>query len=71
MSITVETNVRPDPDELIQKIADYVHDYNITSDEAISTAKYCLMDTIGCGLLALTFPAVSYTHLTLPTNSNV
>ena len=56
MSITVETNVRPDPDELIQKIADYVHDYIITSDEAISTAKYCLMDTIGCGLLALTFP---------------
>ena len=43
MSITVETNIRPDPDELIQKIADYVHDYNITSDEAISTAKYCLM----------------------------
>ena len=56
MSITVETNIRPDPDELIQKIADYVHDYNITSDEAISTAKYCLMDTIGCGLLALSFP---------------
>ena len=56
MSITVETNVRPDPDELIKKIADYVHDYNITSDEAISTEKYCLMDTIGCGLLALTFP---------------
>ena len=56
MSITVETNVRPDPDELIKKIADYVHDYNITSDKAISTAKYCLMDTIGCGLLALTFP---------------
>ncbi len=56
MSITVETNVRPDPDELIKKIADYVHDYKITSDEAISTAKYCLMDTIGCGLLALTFP---------------
>ena len=56
MSSTVETNVRPDPDELIQKIADYVHDYNITNNEAISTAKYCLMDTIGCGLLALTFP---------------
>ena len=56
MSITVETNVRPDPDELIKKIADYVHDYKITSDEAIRTAKYCLMDTIGCGLLALTFP---------------
>ena len=56
MSSTVETNVRPDPDALIQKIADYVHDYNITNNEAISTAKYCLMDTIGCGLLALTFP---------------
>ena len=52
MSSTVETNVRPDPDELIQKFADYVHDYKITNDQAISTAKYCLMDTIGCGLLA-------------------
>ena len=56
MSSTVETNVRPNPDDLILKIANYVHDYEIKNDEAINTAKYCLMDTIGCGLLALTFP---------------
>ena len=56
MSSTVETNVRPNPDDLILKIVNYVHDYEIKNDEAINTAKYCLMDTIGCGLLALTFP---------------
>ena len=56
MSSAVETNVRPNPDDLILKIANYVHDYEIKNDEAINTAKYCLMDTIGCGLLALTFP---------------
>ena len=56
MSSTVETNVRPNPDDLILKIANYVHDYEIKNDEAINTAKYCLMDTIGCGLLALSFP---------------
>ena len=56
MSSNVETNVRPNPDELLTKISDYVHDFDISSQEALSTAKYCLMDTIGCGLLALTFP---------------
>ena len=56
MSSNVETNVRQNPDDLILKISDYVHDYEIKNDEAINTAKYCLMDTIGCGLLALTFP---------------
>ena len=56
MSSTVETNVRPNPDDLILKIVNYVHDYEIKNDEAINTAKYCLMDTIGCGLLALSFP---------------
>ena len=56
MSYTVETNVRPNPDDLILKIVNYVHDYEIKNDEAINTAKYCLMDTIGCGLLALSFP---------------
>ena len=46
MSSNVETNVRPNPDELLTKISDYVHDFDVSSQEALSTAKYCLMDTI-------------------------
>ena len=56
MSSTVESNVRQDPDELLIKIADYALDFTIDSHEAFSTARYCLMDTLGCGLLALNFP---------------
>ena len=58
---TVESNIRPDYDIEIQKIADYVLNYSIDNDSpnsavAWSTARYCLMDTLGCGLLALRFP---------------
>ncbi|HSH48800.1 MAG TPA: bifunctional 2-methylcitrate dehydratase/aconitate hydratase, partial [Halomonas sp.] len=56
MNKTVEANVRPDYDVELQKIADYVLDYTIDSAEALDTARYCLMDTLGCGLLALRFP---------------
>ena len=56
MSGNVETNVRPNPDDVLVKIADYVLDKNIDSLEAYDTARNCLMDTLGCGLLALTFP---------------
>ena len=56
MSGNVETNVRPQPDDVLVKIADYVIDKNIESSEAYNTARYCLIDTLGCGLLALTFP---------------
>ncbi|MGR4067538.1 2-methylcitrate dehydratase [Billgrantia sp. C5P2] len=56
MSATVERNVRPDYDPELQKIADYVLDYRIESDEALDTARNCLIDTLGCGLLALRFP---------------
>jgi 2-methylcitrate dehydratase len=50
--------VRPEADPLLQQIADYVLDIGrITSDEAIDTARLCLMDTLGCGLLALNYPA--------------
>lgn len=49
---------RPEPDALLQQIADYVLATDrITSDEALETARYCLMDTLGCGLLALQYPA--------------
>ncbi|MAI32891.1 MAG: 2-methylcitrate dehydratase [Rhodopirellula sp.] len=56
MSATFDLNERPDYDEVLQKIADYVLTYEITSKEAWNTARYCLMDTLGCGLLALRFP---------------
>ncbi|SDK21165.1 2-methylcitrate dehydratase [Microbulbifer yueqingensis] len=56
MAGNVEQNIRPDYDRVIQDIADYVLDYEIESEEAWDTARYCLMDSIGCGLLALGFP---------------
>ena len=56
MSGNVELNVRQAPDEVLVKIADYVLEKNIESEEAFNTARYCLMDTLGCGLLALSFP---------------
>ncbi|MGI9320534.1 MAG: bifunctional 2-methylcitrate dehydratase/aconitate hydratase [Thiogranum sp.] len=49
---------RPDFDQVIQDIVDYVMTYNVTqSEEAMETARYCWMDTIGCGLFALNYPA--------------
>jgi len=49
---------RQDFDEVIQDIVDYVMTYDVTrSDEAMETARYCWMDTIGCGLFALNYPA--------------
>jgi 2-methylcitrate dehydratase len=50
--------VRPEPDRLLQEIADYTLAVDsINSEEAIHTARLCLMDTLGCGLLALNYPA--------------
>jgi 2-methylcitrate dehydratase len=51
------SNVRPDPDRVLINIADYVCDYEVNSDEAYDTARNCLMDTLGCGLEALGYPA--------------
>jgi len=45
------------PDQLLADIADYVVSYKIDSDEAYRTARYCLMDSLGCALLALNYPA--------------
>ena len=56
MSANVESNVRPAPDEELVAIADYVADYEVESAEALDTARHCLMDTLGCGFLALRFP---------------
>jgi len=51
------SNVRPAPDQVLVDIADYVARYAITSDEAYRTAHYCLLDTLGCGFEALSYPA--------------
>src|SRR4029079_15845716 len=54
---TAISNVRLDPDKVLVDIAEYATKYHITSAEAYDTARLCLMDTLGCGLEALTFPA--------------
>ena len=46
---------RPDYDELISQLAEYAVNYKVESKLAIETARYCLMDTLGCGLLALNY----------------
>ena len=51
------SNVRPEPDKVLTDIADYVASDRIDSEEAYTTAQYCLIDTLGCGLEALTYPA--------------
>ena len=51
------SNVRPEPDQIIVDIAKYANEYEINSDEALDTARYCLMDTLGCGLEALSYSA--------------
>jgi 2-methylcitrate dehydratase len=49
---------RPPPDALLQQIADYVlAPDRIAGAEALATARLCLLDTLGCGLLALDYPA--------------
>ncbi|MDX1754873.1 MAG: bifunctional 2-methylcitrate dehydratase/aconitate hydratase [Marinobacter sp.] len=56
MVANVDSNRRPDYDEVLQTLADYVRNYRVASKEALDTARLCLMDTLGCGLLALRFP---------------
>jgi 2-methylcitrate dehydratase len=56
MSSNVDQNRRPPYDQVIQDIADYVLDYRVESAEALDTARNCLMDSLGCALLALRFP---------------
>jgi 2-methylcitrate dehydratase len=50
------SNIRPSPDALLVEIAAYAAGDLPSSAEAIDTARYCFMDTLGCGLLALRYP---------------
>jgi 2-methylcitrate dehydratase len=51
------SNVRPQADQVLVDIVDYVTQYKITSKVAYDTARNCLIDTLGCGLEALEYPA--------------
>ncbi|MGA7826991.1 MAG: bifunctional 2-methylcitrate dehydratase/aconitate hydratase [Geobacteraceae bacterium] len=53
---TAESNIRPPPDRELVEIADYVAGYPVTSNEAYETARLCLMDSLGCALLATNYP---------------
>jgi 2-methylcitrate dehydratase len=56
MSAAIST-IRPAPDALLVELADYALAASDFSDEACDTARYCLMDSLGCGFLALGYPA--------------
>jgi 2-methylcitrate dehydratase len=51
------SNERPAPDQVLTDIADYALNFEIESELAYSTAQHCLIDTLGCGLEALEYPA--------------
>ena len=52
----VEDNIRPSADQEWIDIAAYVSDYQVTSEEALDTARNCLMDSLACMLMALQYP---------------
>jgi 2-methylcitrate dehydratase len=58
-------NVRPGFDREIADIAKYVARYRVKSKLAYSSARLCLIDSLGCGLEALSYPAC--TKLLRPT----
>ena len=51
------SNERPAFDKVITDIVDYALEYKIDSELAYATAQHCLIDTLGCGLEALEYPA--------------
>jgi 2-methylcitrate dehydratase PrpD len=53
---TPVSNIRPEPDKILVELANYAAHYVPNSREAIDTARYNLLDTLGCGLLALHYP---------------
>jgi 2-methylcitrate dehydratase len=56
MTTSADQNLRPAPDPEMTAVADYLCDCDITGTEAYDTATLCLMDSLGCAMLALQFP---------------
>jgi 2-methylcitrate dehydratase len=52
----IRSAVRPDPDQAMVDIANYVVDYKIDTAEAYTTARYMLLDSLGCAMLAMRHP---------------
>ncbi len=52
----IRSAIRPDPDQAMVDIADYVVDFEVTSKEALDTARYMLLDSLGCAMLAMKHP---------------
>jgi len=53
----IRSAARPEPDHVLGKIADYVCHYDVDSELAYETARFCLMDTLASGIQALSYPA--------------
>jgi 2-methylcitrate dehydratase len=53
----IKSAKRPAPDQALVDIAAYVTGTEIRSEAAYETARYCLMDTLACGFMALKYPA--------------
>ena len=56
MSVPI-SNVRPPPDPLLAELAEYTLNYTTPGEEALDTARWCLADTLACGMMALAYPA--------------
>jgi 2-methylcitrate dehydratase len=54
---TESNNLRPDPDRILVEIAEYAANPAPFSPEAWENARLCLMDALGCAMMALNFPA--------------
>ncbi|XCS09742.1 bifunctional 2-methylcitrate dehydratase/aconitate hydratase [Aeribacillus pallidus] len=54
--VLVKNNENRQTDKLLEEIAYYVLNKEIQSKEAFETARYVLLDTLGCGILALRYP---------------
>ena len=52
----IRSTVRPNPDQPMVDIADYVVDYKIDSQEAFDTARYMLLDSLACAAMAMDHP---------------
>ncbi|MFA7540959.1 MAG: MmgE/PrpD family protein, partial [Lysobacterales bacterium] len=54
---TAASTVRPDWDQVLVDIVDYVRDYRVESELARESARWILIDSLGCALQALEYPA--------------
>lgn len=51
-----ESHMTQEADEVLETLAYYICNFQVTSDEAYSTALLCLADSLGCAVLSLCFP---------------